>query len=175
MTMHFIQSISAPSGTAASFTSIPSTYTHLQLRMYVRSTANAATAIGSLQFNNDQSTTSYNGNGITADGATISNTTQGANTYITLPPMPANTATASIYGFQLIDILDYTSTTKSKTIKIASGFDANGSGNAFIGGALWYNTPAAIHTINFGITTGWASGTRFDLYGITNNPIATGA
>ena len=175
MTMHFIQSITSPSGAGVNFTSIPATYTHLQLRMYVRSTASATTAIGSIQFNNDQATTSYNGNGTTADGATVSNTTQGANTYISLPPMPANNATASIYGFQIIDILDYTSTTKSKTIKILSGYDANGTGNCFYGGGLWYNTPAAIHTINFGITTGWASGTRFDLYGITNNPIATGA
>ena len=68
-------------------------------------------------------------------------------------------------GCAVIDILDYTSSTKNKVVKSFDGLDANGSGG-YIGlsSGLWQQT-SPITKISFHLTS-YLSGTHFALYGI---------
>jgi hypothetical protein len=173
MSMYPIAS-GALSSFATNITSISQNFTHLQLRLFMRSTAAAATAIGSIQFNSDAGASNYNSHSIFGNGTTGGSGYGGTNTFIALPAVPAATGTASVYGGLIIDILDYTSTVKNKTIKIQGSYDANGSGLAIVQSGLWFKTPEAINTINLGITTGWDANSRWDLYGVSVSNV-TGA
>jgi hypothetical protein len=161
-------------GSGLNIGSIPQTFAHLQLRLFARSTAAAATAIGSLQFNSDVLGNNYNSHFLQSDGTSVTAGAQGTNTYITWPVIPAASSTSNVYGYLIVDIFDYTSTTKNKTIRVSGSYDANGSGVAVYKSGIWFKTPEAISTINLGITTGWAANSRFDLYGISTSN-ATGA
>jgi hypothetical protein len=159
-------------GTAATytFTSIPATYKHLQIRSIGR---HAAAISGStttfLRFNSDTSG-SYDYHFLRGDGSAVqaygyanNSSTEIYNSLI------YNSSTAGAYGAAIIDIHDYSSTTKNKTVKYFSGSDANTASSSFqvvIGSSLWRNT-AAISGIQ--IYTGGAnfvSGSTFALYGI---------
>jgi hypothetical protein len=77
--------------------------------------------------------------------------------------------TASVFASGAIDILDYTSATKNKTIRTLSGIDNNGDGTVQLGSGLCFATPAAITSITFNVQSGSANFTqysRFSLYGI---------
>jgi hypothetical protein len=72
-----------------------------------------------------------------------------------------------MFGALVMDILDYTSTTKNKTIKTLTGADVNGAGNVWLFSGLWFKSPEAITSIKFttnGLT--YQTGTQFALYGI---------
>ena len=161
-------------GAGVNITGISQSFNHLQLRLFMRSTAAATTAIGSLQFNNDVVTNNYNSHFLQGDGASASAGAQGVNTFITFPPVPAASTASNIFGTIIIDILDYTSTSKNKTVRMLGSYDSNGTGLAVMKSALWFKNPEAINIINLGITTGWETGSRWDLYGISNS-FQTGA
>lgn len=156
------------------FTNIPQTFDHLQIRGYVRCSTSATTANLVLQFNSDNTGSNYNSHNLQGDGASASSSAQGTSTYILGPIIPAASATSGIYAAVIIDIYDYKSTTKNKTIRITSGYDLNGSGVAQLKSGVWFATPAAITLMSFDTATGFASGSRIDLYGITTSQ-ATGA
>lgn len=173
MTMHHIQSQSTNnnSTTQITFSSIPQTFTHLQLR--VTSSIYAASGSGGSAFYlgnvNGSSPTKHHqmygdGNGHIA--SSDANMPIGYNQYNSSPTW---------YGGTIIDFFDYSNTSKTKTIKSLSGWDASGSGVVGIHSILVNNT-AAISSFILGSGGGFfATGSRFDLYGITTNPIATGA
>mgnify|MGYP006266997919 CR=1 FL=1 len=158
------------SGTATiSFTSIPQTYTHLQLRYIAR---NAYTGGGSytnsdMYINGDTTASHYTFHRLSGDGATASASAAANAGSIYVLATNAN-ASANIFGVGVMDILDYTNTNKYKTIKILDGYDNNGSG--FVDGprsGSWLSTSAVT---SFSITnpasTNWVQYSRFALYGI---------
>jgi hypothetical protein len=161
-------------GAGVNISGIPQSFNHLQLRLFMRSTAAATTAIASLQFNSDVVTNNYNSHFLQGDGASASSGVQGTSTFITFPAVPAASTATGIFGAIILDVLDYTSTSKNKTVRMLGSYDSNGSGLAVMKSGLWFKTPEAINTINLGITTGWAANSRWDLYGISNSP-QTGA
>lgn len=129
------------------FQSIPSTYTHLQLRGITKNT-NASTTIssGTLRFNNDTGANyAYhylNGSGTSAGaGAGSSQTSSFAITDI-----GAN-ATSVFSGF-VLDILDYKNTNKYKTFRSLSAVDNNGSGFVQYFSGLW-TSATAINRVTF--------------------------
>jgi hypothetical protein len=158
------------SGAGVNISGISQSFDHLQLRLFMRSTAAATTAIASLQFNNDAGASNYNSHSTQGDGSAASSSAQGTSTFITFPAVPAASTATGIFGAVIVDILDYKSTTQNKTVRMIAGYDSNGSGLAAFKSGLWFRTPEAINTINLGITTGWAAGSRWDLYGISNSP-----
>ena len=155
-----IATVTVGSGGSSSvtFSSIPSTYTHLQLRIMGFTTGAVNSGI---QFNGDSSGNySYhyldgNGSSASATGGT------GAN--------------AAIFGYidgsatypevAIIDILDYTNTNKYKTIRHFSGNDTNGSGYVWFNSSLWNNT-AAITSISTPSATTYRQYSSFALYGV---------
>ena len=149
-----------------SFTSIPATYKHLQIRGIARSTINDTRDDVLMRINSDTGN-NYAGHQINADGSSASAGTLGGTPPVNnLYPVyvTGSTATSSVFGATVIDILDYTNTNKNKVIRCLSGVDVNGSGNMLFRSGLWLNTNA-ITTITFSMSN-FAQYSQFALYGI---------
>ena len=155
---HFesIQTITVMSPFGASnveFTSIPSIYKHLQVRVSVSNG-------GSLVQLNSDTGTNYKRHYLYADGTSASSGSGGATNGLSFLTFGNNTSFAA----NIIDILDYTNTNKYKTLRNLSGVDYSGSGELFIVSGLWLSTNA-ITSIKFSGNT-IKQGSTFALYGI---------
>jgi hypothetical protein len=146
--------------TTVVFSSIPSTYRHLQLRA---TAASAAAANMVIRLNGDTGT-NYSWHFLEGNGATTSAGGSVSNGYM-LGPVTTNTASA--YTGIIIDILDYKDTNKNTTVRTLSGVDLNGSStwlNMFSG--AWFNT-AAVNSISITVSgTTFAANSHWALYGI---------
>jgi hypothetical protein len=162
-------SIATINGTGSSgiinFTSIPSTYTHLQLRISALPTA-ADTMVcrvgnGSIDTGNNYARHSLNGNGTNA-AATAGTSFSYFNIYGYRVTADTTNPTVAV-----IDFLDYANTSKNKTARILSGTDKNGSGEIDFNSGLWMNT-AAINQIRIYTESGnnYTTSSTFALYGI---------
>jgi hypothetical protein len=168
------ESIATASGTGSSatisFTSIPSTYTHLQIRAIARDTSAFNDSYGAKLKINSDTGNNYASHYILGNGATVVAGSQG--TSIT-PPNCVQTAgggmSANIFSAIIIDFLDYKNTNKYKTIRVLTGIEPNSTSGDGVGlqSALWMNTNA-ISTITITSDSGsnWAQYTKFALYGI---------
>ncbi len=131
-----------------SFTSIPSTYQHLQVRGIARSTRSQTGDYIALQLNSDTGS-NYAYHGLTGDGSTASAFGLATQTFMDVERAAAASATASVFGAAVFDILDYANTNKYKTI-------------------LWMNT-AAVSSITLITVDGsfnFREYSSFALYGI---------
>jgi hypothetical protein len=149
------------------FSSIPNTYTHLQVRAIARS-AEAASGEATLrvQINSDTNanyaTHGLGGNGSSASADNGSGSTFAWASYL----MPKNNTTANVFGSMVFDILDYANTNKFKTFRNLSGSDLNGSGSVFLTSGLWRNT-SAITSLKFYFNgNNIVQYSHFALYGI---------
>jgi hypothetical protein len=103
------------------------------------------------------------GDGVAATAAGVSSAA-----FATAGTVRSN-ATANVMGVGIIDIHDYASTTKNKTIRTFSGVDANTattSDRVYLSSGL-FNSTASISSLEL-ITSGtaFATNTTFALYGI---------
>ena len=174
MSMVWITGQTLASAGSITFSSIPQTFTHLQIRFSVRSTIASTTAAGFIRFNGD-SGSNYPYHSLSGNGSTAASSGTTATTVGYLGDFPGATSTANVFDSCITDILDYNNTNKNKTIRTISGFDANGSGQVFLTSSVWLST-AAITSILLvsGGGANWVAGTRADLYGITTSSV-TGA
>ena len=144
-----------------SFTSIPATYNHLQVRamhLYTSSGANMSCSYNSGAFSNVRSHYLY-GSGSVADAGT-----DPTNAIISFQ----SGATTTQFCVAIYDFLDYTNTNKTHTMRGLVGQDRNGSGAVGFVSALATNT-AAISALTFTYAGGGASFqeySKFALYGI---------
>jgi hypothetical protein len=159
-----IATITPTSGFAASFTSIPSTYKHLQLRVFFMSSAAGMTGIN-LQFNADTSG-NYASHRMVGEGTTVVAAGAASASNIPFIVNPTSSPGTTIPRVSIIDLHDYSVTTKNKTVRAFGGFDSNTS-NCSIGlySGLWMNT-AAINQININTFQEFTSGAVISLYGI---------
>ena len=170
-----IATVSPTSGTSITFSSIPQTYQHLQIRMMTR---DAFSTFGgnydlALQVNNVTASV-YTRHVLQGNGTTASASGGAASTSMNLSrtgmwsgsPVPSNT-----FAVALIDIQDYSSTSKNKTIRYFSGGDFNSTsgdapGGVALGSGLYIQTTAISSITIFGASSAFVSGTTFALYGI---------
>jgi hypothetical protein len=146
------------------FTSIPSTYKHLQVRINARLTATGTPASGFvMKINADSTAANYRYHYLRGDGSTASAFSD-INQF-DLYSLPTADAASNIFGTIIIDIVDYASTTKNKTLRWFIGNDRNGAGTVALASGLYMST-TALSEINFSTSSGFASGTTFSLYGI---------
>jgi len=157
---------SGSSGTIT-FNSIPSVYKHLQIRFAARSDRAAIRSSAGIQFNSDTgsnyswhrlygySTSAYSGGG--------SSTQYGPDNLL----YAASTATSGYHGAAVIDILDYSSSNKNKTIRALGGSPEAGDADIYLASGLWMST-ASVTSIS--IVDRWGSNfttsSRFSLYGL---------
>jgi len=148
------------------FSSIPSTYTHLQIRAITRSTRSAANSNIYLGFNNDTTTGNYYGHYLNGDGSSAGAGAKIGSTTSAIIISAAATSTSSVFTGAVIDILDYANTNKYKTSRSLNGYDTNGDGRIFFMSGLWMNTNA-ISSIQITDALGsFAQYSSFALYGI---------
>jgi len=169
--------IASATGTGSSntitFSSIPSTYTSLQIRFRAKDTFvadNGGQAY--IQFNSD-TTSSYNSHRIYGNGATVTASSQSGPSATATYSAPlsiarsgaaVNTNTISV---GIIDIHDYANTSRNKTIRWFNGFDNNDTnGIVALASGLWRSTSAITSISIFSPSTAWTTNTRFALYGM---------
>ena len=151
-----IATVSASGSSVVTFSSIPSTYKHLQLRCF--STPSGAT-YNYLRLNSDTGS-NYSSHQLTGDGSSAGST-GGTNNLIYI-----NNYSSSSGAVAVIDILDYANTSKNKTVRSLGGSDSNGAGFVQFRTGAWYNT-AAVSTITITVDGGtYSTGSIFALYGI---------
>ena len=151
-----------PAGASSvSFTNIPNTYTHLQIRISGKWEGSDEQI--SARFNSDSGNNyAYHqlygtGSSVAAGAATSRNHTQGFGYLYG----GANTQ----HGVAIVDILDYANTNKYTTVRSLSGYDTNGGGLILFRSGLWMNT-AAVTSIVMYAGSDWAEGSTIALYGI---------
>jgi hypothetical protein len=158
---------STPSVTFSSLGDYASTYKHLQLRTLTRNDNATNDRELYIRFNGD-TTSSYASHRLTGNGSTVTNGSDISKTSIELRQgvIGAN-QTANIFGAAVIDILDFSSTSKNTTIRSLMGH--HGSANRIVHlYSGFFNNTAAITSINLRTLDGvnFVAGSRFSLYGI---------
>jgi hypothetical protein len=142
------------------FANIPSTYTHLQLRI---SYSMVSAGVVKMNFNSDTGA-NYKSQWLYGPGTgTPYSGTSSVN------PNAIN-AGYSIAGSQLgsivVDILDYANTSKHKQSRQLDGGDGNGNGSIEFSNGVWLNTNAITNIKFTGQFGNFQQHSKFALYGI---------
>jgi hypothetical protein len=147
--------VGATSQASIDFTSIPSTYKHLQVR--ITQMTGTGTVDPKMRFNG--ATTNYYMHSIYNSNPTVS----AYNDSAAMPYLYNETAQPAV---AIIDILDYANTNKNKVSRTLGGYDANGSGFLFYRSQAWFQT-TAINQITFVANNrNFEQYSSFALYGI---------
>jgi hypothetical protein len=155
----------ATTATGVTFSNIPQGYKHLQVRILARD--NRAVTFDNLiiQANGDTGS-NYSDHFIYSQSTTVGSGGDVSSTAPRVGTITGSSATANVFGSNVIDILDYTNTNKYKTVRGLTGAITSGTGQIVFRSNLWLNT-AAITSLTF--TPGGGSFvqySRFSLYGI---------
>lgn len=147
------------SGSSITFSSIPSTYKHLQIRAYVKANSGSFR----IRLNGSSSTSDYAAHVLRGDGASVIASGNGTGTYDGVPYYGYySTDTGAAF---IADIHDYASTTKYKTVRHTNGIDINGGGYMALWSGLYLST-SAVDSITVTASAGFTTGTSIALYGI---------
>jgi hypothetical protein len=158
-------------GSASSvfFDNIPQTYKHLQLRAVTRTALSGQTdTIFAYNFNNNTNNTNSATHRLYGTGASVISAASTGNFSSILGFTPGASATANAFGAVILDILDYTSTSKNKTLR--SFYGMTGPTQPEIG--LHSNLPTtvlgtnAVTSMQILFNANITSASRFTLYGI---------
>lgn len=155
--------------TTVSFTGIPQTYAHLQLRIAGKFSAASLTGYAALRFNGFTGDYAYHYlYGAGGGGTAVYHTGSSNTSFASLIFMNANDAGANAVSAYVTDILDYRNTNKYKTVR-SNGGRANSSGGMQVNqvSGHWRST-TAITQIDLPVLDGtsFSIGSRFSLYGI---------
>ena len=150
------------------FAGIPSGYKHLQIRTLVKSNWSGNAVSYAMTLNGD-STANYSyhefyGSGTSAAAA------GSANTSYMYAGLILGSTTATTFGANVIDLLDYANVNKYKTSRVLAGADINGAGGYVeLMSSSWRNT-AAVTSITLSLISGYGTlfseYSSFALYGI---------
>lgn len=160
------------SNTTITFNSIPSTYQHLQIRALAKTTITSLYGSDIIVRFNGTAGTSYATHSLIGDGSTATgdSLTNIDGVYVRGSVMDDASSQTDMWGVSIIDIHDYASTTKNKTVRAFAGIDGNTS-NSYYKVALSsgvYLSTSAVSSITIVATGGgtYKSGSTFALYGI---------
>jgi hypothetical protein len=155
--------VGAGGASSITFSSIPSTFTHLQVRAIGRSSNIVEDSLW--RFNGD-TTANYAMHLLVGDGSTAASYNSTSAT--SMKATPYMTGNTSIFGIGITDVLDYANTNKYKTIRTLTGMDNNNNsfGQIQFNSGLWQST-AAITSITITPSAGtYVQYSQFALYGI---------
>lgn len=164
-----IATVTAAGGeTSLSFTSIPSTYKSLQIRSLVRTNGGAnASYFLYATYNSDSTAGNYDWHYLLGQGsvAYASGSTSTGN--VIAGESASSGSTTGIFGTNIMDIIDYASSSKYKTSRVFWGANGNTAGGFSVGLAsgLWQST-SAITSISITGEAVFAAGSTFALYGV---------
>lgn len=156
------------SATSITFSNIPQNYQHLQIRGIVKNAfTTTSTGVGNVNITfNGVGGTSYATHTLRGSG-TAASAFGDANYSSIYPNAVANSHAnnTNIVGAIIIDIHDYASTTKNKTVRNFSGVDYNGGGLIELNSGVFLSTNA-ITSITLTTSQNWTTQTSFALYGM---------
>lgn len=154
--------VGAGGSSTVTFSSIPSTYTHLQIRGIAR---NASTnSLFFLQINSDTGS-NYSYHRLTGNGTAAS--ASGTATDTGLYQFGRSPNATNVFGVAIYDFLDYANTNKYKTVRGLQGYEDNSGGSINMVSGLWQST-SAITSISITMNSSllFAEYSQFALYGI---------
>jgi hypothetical protein len=157
------------SGGSASitFSSIPSTYKHLQVRWFAKTDRADTDDVVLMQLNSDTSA-NYSWHWLRGNGtAAIAGATSSASNIAIQYGASGNSGATNVFAGAVLDILDYQDTNKYKTTRSLQGFDLNGSGWIYLTSGNWRSTSAVTSiTLDQQYGSNFAQYSSFALYGI---------
>lgn len=154
---------------AVTFSNIPQTYTHLQIRLVSRDTRPGGdNSPIQITLNGDTGNNYFRHGMYAGNNSAPSTETQlsQANMWFMGGSIAGLSTT---FGAAIVDFLDYRNTTKKKTMLAIGGQDYNGSGWAWIWSGHWNQTSAITSIRLASFTDGtynFVPGSKFALYGI---------
>lgn len=169
-----IATVSVGSGGTSQFefTSIPSTFTHLQIRLIARMASGGGTTVTeglNIQFNGDTGS-NYSYERMYVTGTSTPTGDNGANqTAIIMSGAAGSSATSNVFGGGIIDIFSYANTNVYKTTRMNMGGvnDATiDSGAMFSSYGVWRSTSAITSIIIKPSSVNLAQYSHAALYGI---------
>jgi hypothetical protein len=153
------------------FTSIPSTFKHLQVRALVRTNRASTRDALYIYLNNTRTTTSYTTHNLNGDGGGGGGTSAGYSSTSGVGAQSGlllgNSVASQTFSVFVMDILNYADTNKNTTIRMLGGWDSNGFGDVFLNSNAFLSNDA-VNRIGFDPTngTGFIEYSSFALYGI---------
>lgn len=152
------------------FSSIPSTFKHLQIRGWAR-TSNFVQVDGAVTLRANADTGSnYTRHSLYGNGTSPVASGSASTTSIDIhSQIPGDAALASTYGVMIVDILDYGSTSKNKTVKSYWGADTNTASTNWrvgINSGVWMSTSAITSISIIFPSNPYGADNSFALYGI---------
>lgn len=163
-----LSTVTVGSGGVASitFSSIPATYKHLQIRWLARDNFASDASDVAMRFNSD-SGANYSWHQLVGDGSTAAAYASTSQTLMRAGFVAGSTAGSNVFAPTVLDLLDYANTSKNKTVRNLAGYDKNTAGSIGLQSGSWMNT-AAINTISITprVGTTFSEFSQFSLYGV---------
>jgi hypothetical protein len=152
---------------SVTFSNIPQTYSHLQIRAIARSNFAATSENIYMTFNNVTTGSLYAQHQLAGDGSAASASSVINQDRIFPSVLTGSTAGANTFGATVIDILDYRNTNKFKTTRAISGNDNNGNNFIVYRSGLFRSTNAITEIqLSAGVTYSFTANSSFALYGV---------
>ena len=142
-----------------------SAYKHLQIRLTVRGVNGSTFPELRMKINNDSTAANYAAHALRGYGSGVDSSATTGVAWMRIGNAP-KTTTTSAFGVSVIDILDFSSTNKNKTVRTLSGYTADGYDDIRLQSGLWASTSAVTEIDIFSSSFDLAAGSRFSLYGI---------
>jgi hypothetical protein len=149
----------------AEFTSIPSTYKHLQIRAFAR------TGVAAVEDDIYIDLNTYSGNTfsyhqLSGDGSSASAAGSANNSAAYVMRTAGASATSGVFAANVCDILEYANTNVNKTFRSLTGLDNNGSGSVRMRSSAWISTSAITKIKLVPANSSFSQYSSFALYGI---------
>jgi hypothetical protein len=156
--------VDASGSSSITFSNIPQTYTHLQIRAMARCNAVVTIRNSNIQFNGDTGS-NYSIHELSGNGASTASAGAISQTSTEGFLISGSSVGANIFGVTVIDILDYANANKNTTLRALSGMDYNGAGSIYMYSGVWLNK-VPVTSINFAPASNYIQYSSFALYGI---------
>jgi hypothetical protein len=142
------------------FSSIPSTYSHLEVRAsFLASSANDDLLV---RLNGDTAS-NYSFHELRGSGTTVITSRTAPQAYMVAAGNAGNTTYPSSF---VLSFYEYKNTNINKTIRVLSGQDRNGDGSVSLFSGNWRNTAAVNSITLYAPSSVFNTGSKFALYGI---------
>jgi hypothetical protein len=147
------------------FSSIPQTYKHLQIRALARNTVANTDDNIHIRFNSDTGN-NYSCHFFYGNQTSKAAGVAGSSDLMIGFRVPGASSSANMFGVGVVDILDYNNSNKYKTIRSITGHNQNGSGSVWLFSGNWRNTSAITSISIFYGANNIAQYSSFALYGL---------
>ena len=155
--------VGAGGSSTLTFSSIPSTYTHLQIRLMAKTNSANFYDTVLVRFNSDTAS-NYSYHYLDGYNSTVSAAGAANTAFIQTYYIAGNAA--NTFGVAVIDVLDYANTNKYKTSRSLAGVDVNTTGGAINFSSGSWRSTSAINSITIYNTNPFQQYSSFALYGI---------